>query len=101
MKWLSVRLQYLYPDGKVHGAKMGPTWVLSAPDGSHVDPMNLIAIRVVLMTICHRRIKTEVISQNFPQSFLHAQLTWEQKTWNLSSKDIPLSWEHMHALLEF
>ena len=30
-----------YPDSKVHGANMGPTWVLSAPDGSHVGPMNL------------------------------------------------------------
>ena len=29
------------PDNKVHGAKMGPTWVLSAPDGPHVGPMNL------------------------------------------------------------
>ena len=24
------------PDSKVHGANMGPTWVLSAPDGPHV-----------------------------------------------------------------
>ena len=29
------------PDSKVHGANMGPTWVLSAPDGPHVGPMNL------------------------------------------------------------
>ena len=29
------------PDNKVHGANMGPTWVLSAPDGPHVGPMNL------------------------------------------------------------
>ena len=29
------------PDNKVHGAIMGPTWVLSAPDGPHVGPMNL------------------------------------------------------------
>ena len=47
--------QYLYtgsapgpstnnPHSKVHGANMGPTWVLSAPDGPHVGPMNL-AIR--------------------------------------------------------
>ena len=35
-----------YPDNKVHGANMGPTWVLSAPDGPHVGPMSL-AIRVV------------------------------------------------------
>ena len=32
------------PDNKVHGANVGPTWVLSAPDGPHVGPMNL-AIR--------------------------------------------------------
>ena len=32
------------PDSKVHGANMGRTWVLSAPDGLQVGPMNL-AIR--------------------------------------------------------
>ena len=32
------------PDSKVHGANMGPTWVLSVPDAPHVGPMNL-AIR--------------------------------------------------------
>ena len=37
-----------YPDSKVHGANMGPTWVLSSPDGPHVGPMNL-AIRVVFL----------------------------------------------------
>ena len=31
----------ILPDSKVHGAKMGPTWVLSAPGGPHVGPMNL------------------------------------------------------------
>ena len=30
------------PDSKVHGANMGPTWVLPAPDGPHVGPMNLV-----------------------------------------------------------
>ena len=34
-----------FPDSKIHGANMGLTWVLSAPDGPHVSPMNL-AIRV-------------------------------------------------------
>ena len=33
-------------DSKVHGANMGPTWVLSVRDGPHVGPMNL-AIREV------------------------------------------------------
>ena len=32
------------PESKVHGTNMGPTWVLSAPDGPHFGPMNL-AIR--------------------------------------------------------
>ena len=30
-----------HPDSKIHGVNMGPTWVLSAPDGLHVDAMNL------------------------------------------------------------
>ena len=29
------------PDSKAHGANMGPTWALSAPDGPHVGPLNL------------------------------------------------------------
>ena len=32
------------------GANMGPTWVLSAPDGPHIGPMNL-AIRVCTVNI--------------------------------------------------
>ena len=34
------------PDSKVHVANMEPTWVLAAPGGPHVGPMNL-AIRGV------------------------------------------------------
>ena len=46
--WLIVNLTLMdpFPDSKVHEANMGPTWVLSAPDGPHVGHMNL-AIRVV------------------------------------------------------
>ena len=29
------------PDSKVHVARMGPTWVLSAQGGPHAGPMNL------------------------------------------------------------
>ena len=39
-------LLHTSPDSKIHGANMGPTWVLSAPVGPHVSPMNL-AIREV------------------------------------------------------
>ena len=41
---LTDMLLYITPDSKVHGTNMGPTWVLSPPDGPHVGPMNL-AIR--------------------------------------------------------
>ena len=43
--------QSILADSKVHGANMGPTWVLSAPDGPHVGPTNL-AIRVALGVSC-------------------------------------------------
>ena len=39
----------MFPDSKVHGDNVGPTWVLSALDGPHVVPMNL-AIRVVVVS---------------------------------------------------
>ena len=41
--WTSTGVWYCSnnPDSKVHGANMVPTWVLSAPDGPHVGPMNL------------------------------------------------------------
>ena len=33
-----------FPDSNVNVANMGPTWILSAPGGPHVGPMNF-AIR--------------------------------------------------------
>ena len=39
------RWWYLCPEGKVHGANIGPTWVLLAPGGPHEGPINF-AIRV-------------------------------------------------------
>ena len=39
-----------FPDSNFHGAHVGPTWVPSAPDGSHVGPMNL-ALRVVIVPV--------------------------------------------------
>ena len=31
----------MIPDSKIHGANMGPTWVLLVPGGPHIGPMNL------------------------------------------------------------
>ena len=41
-------------DSKVHGAIMGPTWVLSAPDGPHVGPMSF-AIRIYIYTFIKKK----------------------------------------------
>ena len=35
-----VLMRHNIQDSRVHGANMGPTWVLSAPDGPHVGPIN-------------------------------------------------------------
>ena len=40
-----------FPDSKIHGANMGPIWVLSAPDGPHVGARNH-AIRVSYQSTC-------------------------------------------------
>ena len=44
---MTVYISVYSPDSKVHGANMGPTWVLSSPGGPYVGPMNL-AVWVVL-----------------------------------------------------
>ena len=43
--WQTNSFRESFPDSEVHGANMGRTWDLSAPDGPHVGRMNL-AIRV-------------------------------------------------------
>ena len=48
-------------DSKVHGANMGPTWVLSAPDGPHHGPMNLVI----------REYMYSVINLPSPDLFVH------------------------------
>ena len=40
-KWIPINIPVItIPDSKVHGANIGPTSVLAAPDGRHVGPMN-------------------------------------------------------------
>ena len=42
MIWLYTGCSWATHDNKVNGAHLGPTWVLSAPDGHHVGPINLV-----------------------------------------------------------
>ena len=45
----------LVPDTKVHGANMGPAWVLSSPGGPHVGPMNLAIWGYILWLLAQPR----------------------------------------------
>ena len=66
--WLPVRLLYgIYPDSKVHGANVGPTWGQQGPGGPHVGPMNLaiwVCMKVVInySGVCSARLKWSIIS---------------------------------------
>ena len=42
------------PDNKIHGANMGLTWVLSAPYGPHVGPMNLAITGAIIDRVAPR-----------------------------------------------
>ena len=63
------------PESKVHGASMGPTWVLSAPDGPHVGPMNL-AIREGLENDCLEAVLCKYdMGDTWPGGIWQASLT--------------------------
>ena len=51
-------------ESKVHGVNMGPTWILSAPDGPHDGPMNL-AIGVSLEIPTYEEFAVENIAGTF------------------------------------
>ena len=59
---------------KVHDASMGPTWVLSAPDGPHVGPMNL-AIRAIRFIYAWKRgpwsTPVSIVMHVCPESLTH------------------------------
>ena len=60
-------LDSIIPDSNVYGANMEPTWVLSAPGGPHVGPMNL-AIRDGLAPSDNNPLPQLVLANN-PTSF--------------------------------
>ena len=57
-------------DSKIHGANMGPSWVLSAPDEPHVGPMNLATGEVT-------KIQSHLV---LPPAEEHAQFVINQPT---------------------
>ena len=68
--YTSMSYMQSYPDSKVHGANMGLTWVLSAPDGPHVGLMNL-AIKVDSFMERNPRISRLIASIPLPQTDCH------------------------------
>ena len=53
----------IYPDNKIPGANMGHTWVLLAPGGPHVGPMNL----VIWVTITLERLQRDELRYALPR----------------------------------
>ena len=49
--YYQLNFTFQYPDSKVHGANMGPTWIQSAQAGPHVGPMNLAIRDIHVQTI--------------------------------------------------
>ena len=63
-------------DNKVHEANMGPTWVLSAPDGAMLAPWNLLSGVVQSIWVQHHWIARQQVK--------HGGSKWKKKTalWN-------------------
>ena len=77
-------IRVTFPDGKVNGANMGPTWVLSAPDGPHVGHMNLANRDIIVfkdVTSFLKRYQMKGWSQEqlplAPQDLLQLIRTWK------------------------
>ena len=76
MWWLVRR----YPDSKVHGANMGPTWGRQDPGGPHVGHMNLaIWIHSVLQTLWTVK----------PSGVTSTQIYWDQAMDDCNNSSIP------------
>ena len=57
-----------YPDNKFHGANMGPTWALSAPDGPRVGPMNLAIWELITLPVLHPSCNGVISTHDSPWS---------------------------------
>ena len=60
--------QQAYPDSKIHGANMGPSWVRSAPDGPHepcyqgsYDPVHLGVVALKTLGLNSRKVHEFII----------------------------------------
>ena len=82
-RWPTIQVKssqgIMIPDSKVHGVDMGPTWVLSAPDGPHVGPINL-AIRDVV----RKKPDTKEVKLMRGQ-FVHIMMSWHGNAFRITA----------------
>ena len=57
--------------GKVHGANIGPTWVLSAPGGPHVGLMNLAIGDVFISSMSARDFRLRISIHTEVRKIIH------------------------------
>ena len=105
----------IYPDSKVHRANMGPTWILSAPDGPHVGPMNLATrvssirkmssyhLSILVLrdpALCNAWIRRPLLPKEMFRT-IHSRVFAKQKIHHADvSLDVPLS-DFFHRLREW
>ena len=75
----------MYPDSKVHGAYMGPTWCRQDPGGPHVGPMNF-AIWVVMLQLLYLNLVATVwlsadLSLETKYNFIFSRSIWWFAYW--------------------
>ena len=67
---------YCRPDSKVHGANMGPTWVLSAPDGPHVGPMKLAIREDYECVYCMKELAADIVLWQHVGNTQYCRIVW-------------------------
>ena len=88
-----------FPDSKVYEANMGPTWVLSAPDGPHVVPMNLV-IRVCMINLFTGRFQLQQAKPPCDQIIYATPLQSLEPVWKLYATSLgPFNYNLCRSLL--
>ena len=108
---VSMQCRHRVPDSKFHGANQGPTWVLSAPGGTHIGPWTLPSVVYICQSKAIRThdssvrvgyhsahsvggIRREV--SNWPHGIC-LYLTWggiRNKVANPGSHGVTMTWKH-------
>ena len=80
----------IFPDNKVHGANMGPTWGRQDPGGPHVDPMNP-AVWALLPIISHDNADQLNRTCVFHEGEFQSTTSWQYKDITKKVKNIYVS----------